>query len=159
MKKKAQVPNVFPSQSIEDYQVNGPKKVEHFEEGFHQENESRFVLDFMSVKEKYNDLRQDGKTHGEAWRDSNASTLPLEKQILMKQEIEEKNPGFYREEKDNTPLVSKAAQRRIRGGTVWNVIYSKADLDRLEFDDSPIAMKLSECGLSDSVIASVLMKD
>lgn len=131
MEKKAQATNVFPSQSIEHYFMHGPEKVEHSNENFFQENDTKFVLDFMRVKEKYNELRQNGKTHGQAWRESKAYTLPLERQMLMKQEIKDKNPGFYLEENHIPKMVSKSAQEKMQKKSYWNISYSKEDIDNL----------------------------
>ncbi len=111
--KKSQATNVFPSQSIEDYMVNGPSKTEKSDDKYFVDQDTRFVLDFMDVKRKYNKLREEGKTHGAAWRESQAYILPMERQILMKQEIEEKNPNFYKESKKEIVIMSENAAKKL----------------------------------------------
>jgi len=162
MNKLSQVTNPVPSQSIEDYYAHGPAKVENSDERFFQDQDTRFVMEFAKVKEKYNELRQQGSTHGSAWTSSKANTLPLEMQMLMKQEIEEKNPGFYVEEKAKVVLFSEAATQKMKGENFWNIVYSKEDIDRIAKQISSLpeklSMRLSDCGLSKESIRSILMK-
>lgn len=163
MKKLSQAPNVFPSQSIEDYQVHGPSKVENSDERFFQDQDTRFVLEFMDIKEKYNQLRQEGKTHGQAWKESQAYILPLERQMLMKQEIEKNNPGFYSESKDLKTLITKSAEKRLNGDYIWNISYSKEDIEKIsnKILDNPnedFLLNLEKCGLNKESILSLFIK-
>lgn len=164
MKTKSSTTNSFPSQSVESYEVHGPQKIEKSDANVFQEQDTRFVLEYVKAKEKYNELRRQGKTHGEAWRLSHSYTLPLENQLMMKKEIEEKNPGFYSEARKEINLMSNSAERRstIKSKPTWNITYSKEDIERIakSFEiKGDLIQKLSKCGISKDVIKSLAIKD
>lgn len=167
MKKTSQTPNVFPSQSIEDYQENGPSRLEQSDDFHLVDGDTRFVLDFMKIKKEYNSLREEGVTHGEAWRKSQAYTLPIERQLLMKQEIEEKNPNFYNEasssSKEGIKLMSKSVKdthRSCKESLRSDFVYTEEDLKRIESEQNQthaqLAVSLKQAGFSDDEIEDMI---
>lgn len=164
MKTQSSTPNSFPSQSVESYEVHGPQKIEKSNANVFQEQDTRFVLEYVKAKEKYNELRQQGKTHGEAWRLSHSYTLPLENQLMMKKEIEEKNPGFYSEARKEINLMSKSLEKKsiVKSKPKWNITYSKEDIERISksFEiKEDLIQKLSKCGIPKETIESLAIKD
>lgn len=164
VKTQSSTTNSFPSQSIESYEVYGPQKVEKSDANVFQEQDTRFVLEYAKAKEKYNELRNQGKTHGESWRLSHAYTLPIENQLMMKKEIEEKNPGFYSESKKEINLMSKSVEIKsaVKSKPEWNIIYSEEDIERISKNfeiKEDLIQKLSKCGISKQAIKSLAIKD
>lgn len=133
MKKISQVNNSFPIQSVEEYQIKGPSKTETSSGNAYTDGDTKFLLDAMSVRERYNQLREEGFPHGKAWTGSKANMLPTDDQLSIMREIQDRNPSFYQESREkNIELFTDAAKKKSKIDSYWNIVYTAEDISKLK---------------------------
>lgn len=131
MTKIAQVNNSFPIQSVEDYQINGPSKTEDSSENAFTNPDTKELLDFITVRRLYNKYREEGYEHGKAWTKSKANRLPIQDQLTIMRELDDKNPMFYQEAGLHLFSASAKIEKKSKIDEYWNIVYTDKDIKKL----------------------------
>lgn len=136
MTKTAQVNNSFPIQSVEEYQVNGPSKTEDSDQNAFTDPQTKELLNYIDVRRWYNKYREEGLDHGKAWVKSKANKLPIQDQLTIRREIEDKNPAFYQEAGLHLFSSSAKIEKKSKIDDYWNIVYTNKDIEKLTSNTS-----------------------